>query len=364
MSGSPVRAVVAPDAELFADDVQTSVRGGVGRIRLDRPKAMNALTAPMVARVAGALTAWRSDARVDAVLIDGAGERGLCAGGDIKMFHASALGDGSEVTAFWAAEYAMNAQIARYPKPVVALMSGAVLGGGVGISAHARHRAVTDTTSVGMPEVGIGFVPDVGGTWLLGRAPGELGLYLALTGLPVGAADALACGLADAFVPASSVRHIRDAADASSLLSAVSSPSGAEPPPAVLAEQRGWIDDCFAEPTASGIVRRLRSSGVPEARAAAEVIETRSPEAVELTLLAVRHARTQPNLEAALAAEFAVSVASLSRPDFVEGIRAQVIDKDRSPRWSPSRLADVDVAALTARFTAWTAAVDEKEFLR
>jgi enoyl-CoA hydratase len=151
-----------PGGDVY-DDVRTAVHGGIGRITLERPKAMNALTAPMVARVDGALAAWRSDARVDAVLIDGAGERGLCAGGDIKMFHASALGDGSEATAFWAAEYAMNAHIARYPKPVVALMTGAVLGGGVGIGSHARHRVVTDTTSIGLPEVGIGFVPDVGG---------------------------------------------------------------------------------------------------------------------------------------------------------------------------------------------------------
>ena len=167
-------------------DVLTSVRDGVGRITLDRPRAMNALTRPMVGAVDSALHAWRDDPEVQVVLIDGSGERGLCAGGDIKSFYASALGDGSEARAFWVEEYAMNAHIDAYPKPVVALMFGVVLGGGVGVSAHAEHRLVTDGSSVGMPEVGIGFVPDVGGTWLLGGAPGELGLYVALHRPPCG----------------------------------------------------------------------------------------------------------------------------------------------------------------------------------
>ncbi|MDT4940335.1 MAG: enoyl-CoA hydratase [Pseudonocardiales bacterium] len=349
--------------ETLDDDVRTSVRGGIGRINLDRPRAMNALTHPMVVRVDGALDEWRGDPDVQAVLIDGAGERGLCAGGDIKMFHASALGDGRAAIDFWTAEYRMNAQLAAYPKPVVALMSGAVLGGGVGISAHCRHRVVTETTSIGMPEVGIGFVPDVGGTWLLGRAPGELGLYLALTGQPVGPGDALLCGLADTFVRSSELLALRAAPDAMTLLDAVEKPVG-DRPAAPLADQRHWIDECFAAPSAGEIVRALRGHPGVEAKAAADLIETRSPEAVQLTLLAVRHARTLPSLPAALAAELAVSVASLARPDFVEGIRAQVIDKDRTPRWTPSSLDDVDVAQLTDRFAAWVAAADERQFQR
>ena len=345
------------------DDVRTSVRGGIGRITLDRPRAMNALTHPMVARIDGALNDWRTDPDVRAVLIDGAGERGLCAGGDIKMFYASALADGPDATEFWTAEYRMNAHLAAYPKPVVALMFGAVLGGGVGISAHTRHRVVTETTSIGMPEVGIGFVPDVGGTWLLANAPGELGLYLALTGLAVGAGDALLCGLADVFVPSPELDGLRAAPDAETLLSAVENPR-VDPPPAPLAEQRAWIDECFAAPTGAEIVQALHRHDCVEAKAAADVILTRSPEAVELALLAVRHARTLRSLPAALAAELAVSTASLDRPDFVEGIRAQVIDKDRDPHWTPSRLDEVDVAQLTDRFGAWVAAADERQFER
>jgi enoyl-CoA hydratase len=345
------------------DDVCTSVHGGVGRITLDRPKAMNALTYPMVLRVDGTLEAWRTDPNVRVVLIDGAGERGLCAGGDVKMFHASALADGRGATEFFAAEYRMNALIAAYPKPVVALMSGAVLGGGVGISAHAGHRVVTDTTSIGMPEVGIGFVPDVGGTWLLGHAPGELGLYLAMTGLAVGPGDALYCGLADLYLPLHEFADLRSAPNSEALLAALEPAHAGWPPAPLIAEGR-WIDDAFAAPTAREIVRRLRRSGVPQAVDTADVIEARSPEAVELTLLAVRHARTLTALPPALAAEFATSVASLRRPDFVEGIRAQVIDKDRNPRWTPARLDGVDVDRLAAAFAACVAASDERWFLR
>lgn len=347
----------------MTDDVRISAGGGIGRITLDRQRAMNALTHPMVAAVDEALTEWRADPAVRTVLIDGAGERGLCAGGDIKVFHASALSDGRAATEFWTAEYRMNAHLAAYPKPIVALMHGAVLGGGVGISAHTRHRVVTDDTKIGMPEVGIGFVPDVGGTWLLGRAPGELGLYLALTGLPVGPGDALRCDLSDVFVPCAELDALRAASDAGSLLRAVEAPRH-DRPPASLDEHRWWIDECFAAPTAAEIVRALRASESVEAKAAADVIETRSPEAVELTLLAVRHARTLSTLPAALAVELQVSIASLARPDFVEGIRAQVIDKDRNPRWTPARLDDVDVPELTARFAAWAAQADERQFAR
>jgi len=333
-------------------DVLTGVRDGVGRITLDRPRAMNALTRPMVGAVDAALHAWRDDPEVEVVLIDGSGERGLCAGGDIKSFHASALGDGTEARAFWVEEYAMNAHIDTYPKPVVALMFGAVLGGGVGISAHAEHRLVTEGSSVGMPEVGIGFVPDVGGTWLLGHAPGELGLYVALTGLPVGPGDALLCGLADAYVTPETMSAVRDAPQAAALLSIVRGGAGS-PPPGVLAGRREWIDTCFAAPTAVDILSALRATGVAEAHETADLIETRSPEAVELTLLAVRRARTLSTLREALEMELALSTASLERPDFVEGIRAQVIDKDRNPRWQPASLSVLDAVEVARRFHRW-----------
>jgi enoyl-CoA hydratase len=338
--------------ELVADDVRTSARGGIGRITLDRPTAMNALTLRMVRRVDRILDAWERDPAVQVVLIDGVGDRGLCAGGDLKMFRASALGDGRDARAFWRAEYRMNARIAAYPKPVVALMFGLVLGGGVGISAHARHRIVTDGSSVGMPEVGIGFIPDVGGTWLLAAAPDRLGYYLGLTGLPVGPGDAILCGLADSYVPATSLSEIRSATAAQALLSSVA--SLAEPTPAgELTRMRHWIVECFSAATAAAIVRRLREHGDPQAAVTADVIETRSPEAVELTRHAMRRSAELDSLQSALDMEFALSAASLDRADFVEGIRAQVIDKDRAPRWRPSTLDQLDTDQVAAQFTAY-----------
>ena len=332
--------------------VRTEVHGGIGRIVLDRPRAINALTRAMVDAVDAALHRWRDDPAVEVVLVDGAGERGLCAGGDIKSFYASALGDGSDARAFWEAEYAMNAHLESYPKPVVALMFGTVLGGGVGVSAHAGHRVVTEGSSVGMPEVGIGFVPDVGGTWLLGRTPGQLGLWMALTGLPVGPADAVLCGLADTYLSPDDLAAVRTSTTADELLRRAV--QGSTPPEGVLDARRSWIDPCFAAPTALDVVERLRATGVPEAVETADLIVTRSPEAVELTLQAVRRARTLSSLREALDMELALSTGSLlHRPDFVEGIRAQVIDKDRSPRWKPATLSEIDPTELARAVDGW-----------
>ncbi len=335
------------------DEVRAEVRGGIGRLTLARPRAMNALTLPMVTRALEQLQAWQDDPGVQAVVLDGEGDRGLCAGGDLKMFYASARSDRVEVSAFFRTEYAMNALIADFRKPVVALMTGAVLGGGVGFSAHARHRLVALEAQVGMPEVGIGFVPDVGGTWLLGRAPGELGTWLGVTGSTVGPADAVLCGLADAVVSASVVEAVRQAPDFRRLMDLVVS-AGAAVDGAVLPAWRPWIDRCFRAPTVREIVVRLREESSADAQACAELLQTRSPEAVELTLLAVRRARELPSLSRALALELAVSLDSLGRHDFLEGIRAQVIDRDRTPHWEPSSLAEVDVPALARQVLAWS----------
>ena len=350
------------DDELLPD-VRTSVRGDIGRITLDRPKAINALTSGMVRRVDNALDAWERDPGVRVVLIDGAGQRGLCAGGDVKMFYASALADGRDAREFWRAEYQMNARIAAYPKPVVAIMFGRVLGGGVGVSAHARHRVVTDGSSVGMPEVGIGFIPDVGGTWLLAAAPDRLGYYLGLTGLPVGPGDAIRCGLADVYIPATGLAMIRSATSAQALLSSIAR-LAALPPPGELAGMHHWIADCFSAPTAIAIVRRLRDNGDTQAAATADVIETRSPEAVELTLHALRRASELDSLDSALRMEFALSCASLGRRDFVEGIRAQVIDKDRAPRWRPPTLDELDTEQVAAQFIAYLSVAEGRQSSR
>lgn len=315
--------------------------GRAAHIVLNRPKALNALNHEMVRRIDAELTAWEHDPAVETVVLTGAGERGLCAGGDIRAVHDDARdGDGTASAAFWRDEYHLNARIAHYPKPYVALMDGIVMGGGVGLSAHGSVRIVTERSRVAMPETGIGFVPDVGGTYLLGLAPGELGTHLALTGAQIGAADALLCGLADHYVPSAALPDLVDDLAALPVHDALArhvQPS----PQGELAERREWIDACYDADTVEDILDRLFDHGDQAAKEAAETLLARSPTALKVTLAAVRRARRLGSLERVLDQEYRVSCAALSSPDLVEGIRAQVIDKDRSPRWSPATLAEV-----------------------
>ncbi|MEU2308112.1 enoyl-CoA hydratase/isomerase family protein [Streptomyces misionensis] len=315
--------------------------GRAAHIVLNRPRALNALDHEMVRRIDAALAAWRHDPGVETVVLSGAGERGLCAGGDIRAIHDDARdGDGSASAAFWRDEYRLNARIARYPKPYVALMDGIVMGGGVGLSAHGGVRIVTERSRIAMPETGIGFVPDVGGTRLLARAPGELGTHLALTGDRIGAADAVLCGLADHHVPSAALAELVDDLAVMPVPDALARhvrPS----PPGELAEQREWIDACYAAGTVEEIIGRLLDHGGPEAKEAAQTLLTRSPLALKVTLAAVRRARRLGSLEAVLDQEFRVSCAALGSHDLIEGVRARIIDKDRDPRWSPATLAEV-----------------------
>ncbi|MBW1595649.1 enoyl-CoA hydratase/isomerase family protein [Streptomyces sp. JJ38] len=315
--------------------------GRAAHITLNRPRTLNSLTHAMVRAMDDALAAWATDPTVETVVITGAGERGLCAGGDIRAIHDDArYGDGSAAAAFWRDEYRLNARIARYPKPYVAIMNGIVMGGGVGVSAHGSVRVVSDASRIAMPETAIGFVSDVGGTYLLARAPGELGTHLGLTGAGIGAADALLCGLADHYVPADSLDALVADLAERSVGESLSRHAG-EPGPGELAAQRGWIDACYAAGSVEEIVDRLRSSGEPAAKQAAETLLTRSPTALKVTLAALRRARRLGALEAVLDQEFRVSCAALTTSDLVEGVRAQIIDKDRNPRWSPATLAEV-----------------------
>ncbi|MFJ3821139.1 enoyl-CoA hydratase/isomerase family protein [Streptomyces nodosus] len=315
--------------------------GRAARITLNRPRALNSLNLAMVRRIDEALTAWEHDPAVGTVVIDGAGERGLCAGGDIRAVHDDARdGDGGAAAAFWREEYHLNARIARYPKPYVALMDGIVMGGGVGVSAHGDVRIVTERSRIAMPETGIGFVPDVGGTHLLARAPGELGTHLALTGAQIGAADALLCGLADHHVPSAALPELL--ADLAELpVQEALTRHVQPPPPGETAGQREWIDACYGADTVEEIVERLLAHGDPDAKEAAGTLLTKSPTSLKVTLAALRRARDLGTLERVLDQEYRVSCATLTSPDLVEGIRAQIIDKDRNPRWSPATLAEV-----------------------
>ena len=331
------------------EDVLVSVENGVGLITLNRPKAINSLTHPMVTAMSKVLTDWEHDDDVRAVVLSGAGERGLCAGGDIVEVYNSARSGGGDAAKFWYDEYLLNAHIARYPKPYVALMDGIVMGGGVGVSAHANVGVVTETTKMAMPEVGIGFIPDVGGTYLLSRAPSRLGLYAALTGAPFDGADAIAMGFADHYVPHQKLadfraRTVDDGVDAALAAHAI------EPPASNLLAQRHWIDECFAGDTVEDIIAALRGHDAGPANDAGNLIATRSPISVSVALEAIRRAADLETLEDVLRQEYRTSCGSLRSHDLVEGIRAQVIDKDRNPKWSPPTLAAVTRSDVEAYF--------------
>lgn len=335
------------------DTVLLHTEGRILRITLNRPRALNALTHAMVRRVDEGLTTAERDDAVVAVVISGAGDRGLCAGGDIRSIHDDARAGGEASLAFWRDEYHLNARIARFPKPYVALMDGIVMGGGVGVSAHGDVRIVTERSRVAMPETGIGFVPDVGGTSLLAKAPGELGTHLALTGQAVGPADAVLCGLADHFVRAERLPDLTASLAGSThadevlptVLRYVSEAPGGE-----LATHRAWIDACYAADTVEEIVDRLGASGVTAAKETADVLLAKSPTALKVTLAAVRRARRLGSLEAVLDQEYRVSCRAFTAPDLVEGVRAQIIDKDRNPTWHPAGLADVTEADVARYF--------------
>ncbi|MFH8486688.1 enoyl-CoA hydratase/isomerase family protein [Streptomyces longisporoflavus] len=321
--------------------------GRAGHITLNRPRAINALNHAMVRLMDDALTAWERSDDIRTVVLTGNGDRGLCAGGDIRSIHDDVrAGGGAASVAFWRDEYRLNARIARFPKPYVALMDGIVMGGGVGVSAHGSVRIVTERSRIAMPETGIGFVPDVGGTYLLTRTPGELGTHLALTGSAVGAGDALLCGLADHYVPSERLPEFT-AALAEADVSEVVARYATAAPEGELAAQRQWIDACYRADSVEEIVERLYDSGDRAAKEAAETILSKSPTALKVTLAALRRARDLGSLEEVLDQEYRVSAAAITAPDMVEGIRAQVVDKDRDPHWFPAeltRVTDADVA--------------------
>ncbi|MFT4010923.1 MAG: enoyl-CoA hydratase/isomerase family protein [Nocardioidaceae bacterium] len=330
------------------DPVLATRHGGLGVLTLNRPETINALSHDMVRILRAVLERWADDPTVKTVAIAGAGERGLCAGGDIVAIYDDTRTGGRGSIDFWRDEYLLNAAIATYPKPYVALMDGIVLGGGVGVSAHASHRVVTERTRLGMPEVSIGFVPDVGGTYLLSRAPGQLGTYLALTAGHIAAADTIELGLADHLVPSPRLGGLlellaeRPVDEALAAVSVVA-------PPAPLAVQRAWIDPVFSSDDVSKIVADLESCDHPGAAEALTAISRHSPTSLAITLRALRAARSM-SLGEALSQELRIAARLLRGHDFSEGIRARVIDKDRRPRWSPARLDEVTSDLVASHF--------------
>ncbi|MBB4184519.1 enoyl-CoA hydratase [Sinorhizobium terangae] len=314
--------------------------GAIGRLRLNRPRALNSLNLPMIRMIDAALTDFEGDPAVAAVLVSGEGERGLCAGGDIRMIYESGRERPEEGAQFWREEFVVNSRISAYSKPYIAIMDGIVMGGGVGVSAHGSHRIVTERTRLAMPETGIGYFTDVGATWLLPHAPGEFGTYIGLTGRDIGAANAIHARLADSFVPTDRLGDLITAlatlpasAKADDISAAIRSVSG-EPPASPLHDHFALIDRCFAFNTVEEILDALGRDGSDFALETLQMLRTRSAISLKLTLSLLRAGRASASLNECLEREYAATIGMLSNPDFYEGVRAAVIDKDRNPKWS------------------------------
>ena len=322
--------------------------GRVGRITLNRPRALNALDITMIRAIAAALDEWRTEPSVHAVIIKGAGDRAFCAGGDIRAVREAALaGRTEDIQAFFAEEYALNLAIASYPKPFVALVDGICMGGGVGVSAHGSTRIVTDAALFAMPETGIGLFPDIGATYILPRLRGQLGMYMALTGARLSGADALYAGLATHFTDSETMAALPAAlaADGMAALADITRPAKATLPPHMAA-----VEHCFGAGSVPDIVQRLEDLGTKWSSQVLATLRTMSPSALCWTFRIVREGASR-TLPQCLAAELALTGPVTRHPDLAEGVRAAVIDKDRRPRWSPASLADVDAAAIEAMFT-------------
>ena len=321
--------------------------GSAGVIRLNRPKAINAVTLGMFRAIGKALDQFEADPAVGLILLEGAGERGLCAGGDIRALWESAK-DGSDLgKVLWREEYILNARIAKFPKPYVAFMDGIVMGGGVGLSAHGGHRVVTERTRLAMPEVGLGFFPDVGGTWLLSHAPGEIGTYFGLTGQPMNGPDAIYAGFADVGVPSRKLAAVREAlvdlgagADAARVKATIAGFAAGESAGPVAAI-RPRIDAWFAHGRMDDIIAALNRDNSELARSTLKTLNEKSPRGMVVTLKLLRLARASATLEECLAREYRAALAVFASDDFREGVRAAVIDKDRNPEWSPPRIEEV-----------------------
>jgi enoyl-CoA hydratase/carnithine racemase len=325
-------------------DVLVRAERSLRRITLNRPKALNALTLDMAVTMTTLLRSWAADPEVGAVLIDGAGERGLCAGGDIRALYDAAKSGNPLPEQFWSSEYHLDVLIARYPKPVVAVMDGVVMGGGVGLSAHASQRVVTERSAIAMPEVGIGFFPDVGVSFLLARAPGHVGTHLMLTGDRLGAADAIYCGLADVHIAAARLAQLPAAlADcrAAAAVRACLDEMSVAPARGRLPAARQWIDRCYGANAAEDIVDRLRADNGDEARAALASMLTKSPTSLKVALRNIRSAMAFGKVEESFQQDYRIALACIAGHDFIEGIRATIVDKDRKPAWRPDKLEDV-----------------------
>jgi enoyl-CoA hydratase len=330
--------------------------GSAGIIRLNRPKAINAVTLEMFRDIDKALDAFEADPQVAVIVLEGAGERGLCAGGDIRALWESSKVNGDLGKVLWREEYILNARIKKFPKPYIAFMDGIVMGGGVGLSAHSAHRVVTERTKLAMPEVGLGFFPDVGGTYLLSRSPGEIGTYFGLTGTTMNGPDAIHAGFADAVVSSLNLPLLRQtltkvrpgttSAEIKTLIDGFATGEKAGP----VAAKQAQIDKWFAHDRMQDIVAALRADSSELARATLKTLAEKSPRGMVVTLKLLRLARQTRTLEECLVWEYRAALEVFRSDDFREGVRAAVIDKDRNPRWSPPYIEGVTPEMLAPYF--------------
>ncbi|RMD48004.1 MAG: enoyl-CoA hydratase/isomerase family protein [Alphaproteobacteria bacterium] len=308
--------------------------GRAGRITLNRPRALNALTWNMVRAISEAMAAWRDDDGVALVIVDAAGEKAFCAGGDIAdLYRTGTAGDYDFGRRFWRDEYRMNAAIATYPKPWIAFMQGYTMGGGVGVACHGSHRILCESSRIAMPECGIGLVPDVGGSLLLARAPGRMGEYLGTTGTRMGPGDAIWAGFADHFLPESEWEALKAELIRSGRAEAVAE-AAAPAPEAPLAARLEGVNRNFGGETLGDIIRALRHDGSDFARETLEVMGRNSPLSMACTVEIIHRLRGPgANIARALRLEYRFTSRAMEHGDFLEGIRAAIIDKDRNPRW-------------------------------
>jgi enoyl-CoA hydratase/carnithine racemase len=357
MTANAEACAIAGGAQILCE-----IRGCLGIVTLNRPAVLNALSLGMLHALRDALRDCAQDARVRAVLIRGAGGKSFCAGGDIRALYQSVKSGGTLHETFFAAEYPLDYLLYSYPKPYIALLDGITMGGGMGISQGSRLRIVGERTRMAMPEVGIGLFPDVGGSYFLSRMPGALGIYLALTGSHIRAADAVYAGLADFHLPSESMERIESSlqsanwmddahADVTRALSALAT---RDLPAAPLSALRPVIDEHFAEPTVPAILAALGQESRPEyadwARQTAALIMSRSPTMLAVTLRQLQRGRSM-RLADCFRMELNMMQQCCVQGDFLEGVRAMIVDKDNSPQWRPSRIEDVAEAAIEAFFT-------------
>lgn len=318
-------------------DIITEIEGQVGRIRLNRPKAIHALTKDMCSAMIAGLVEWRDDLDVKAVLLDHAEGRGFCAGGDVRMLAESGAGDGSDARAFFHEEYRLNHLLFTYVTPSVAFMDGITMGGGVGISQPCRYRVATENTRFAMPETAIGLFPDVGGGWYLSRLPGRVGQFLALTGARLDGAECHYLGLATHYIPQESLEEVkRQIAAAPERIEGILGAAGVTPPEPRIAANLAPINRTFASDRLEDVLEALEKDGSDWAQKELATLGTKSPQACKVSLRLLADGAAMADFADEMRQEYAVAAKVVQRPDFAEGVRAVLIDKDNQPRWDPA----------------------------